>query len=231
MTEIGTTELNVGDFVRIPCGVCHDNWGRSDIHLLWYLPEPFTDEVEAVATSEAKIPPFEGWEPYVANELITDCLGASKKNHDVAANRSDEQLILEQVYEETDRLAVLRPPDPTPQTASTTLLWRGPTAQVAVVDLDREPGLVYTRHRNADEIQFQVSGTRMLITQHGCIELRPGDFTRIPIGVAATSITGGSSRHIATLSRHRLPRFDPTYTSAEWWDADQVGRYREKMLS
>jgi mannose-6-phosphate isomerase-like protein (cupin superfamily) len=230
MTELGTAELRPGDFVRIPCGVCHDNWGRNDIHVIWYLPEGYTEEREPVSVSEARIPPFEDWKPAIINEMITDCLGSSEPDHDVAAHRSDERLILEQVHQEKERLAVLRVPQPATDTCATSVIWRGATALIEVVDLGRDPGLVYTRHRNADDIQFQVSGTGLLVTQHGSVELQPGDFVRIPVGVAATSIAAEQSRHISTLVSHRLPRCAPQYMSAEWWDAAQIARYREQVL-
>lgn len=224
MTELGTAELRTGDFVRIPAGVCHDNWGRQESHLLWYLPEPFVEQLAPVRRTEALLPPFPGWEPAVVNEVITDCLGSGP--HDTAAQRADERLILEQVHAEDERLGVVRPVD----TPGTTFLWRGPVSSVAVVDLDTDPGLTYTRHRNADEIQYQVSGTRVLVTQHGCVEIGPGDLVRVPIGVAATSITAGRSRHIATLSLHRLPRVHAADRIARWWSAAEVERARADLV-
>src|SRR5579884_2643034 len=38
MTEHGTVELTAGDFARIPVTVAHDNYGRDDIHILFYIP-------------------------------------------------------------------------------------------------------------------------------------------------------------------------------------------------
>lgn len=60
MTEFGTTELVPGDFVRIPVGVAHDNWGRRESHILWYFPAPIEDVAPVVRHSEALFPPFEG---------------------------------------------------------------------------------------------------------------------------------------------------------------------------
>ena len=61
MTEYGTAELRSGDCVRIPAGVCHDNWGRQESHILWYLPEPCLERLPAQRTTQPLIPPFPGW--------------------------------------------------------------------------------------------------------------------------------------------------------------------------
>ncbi|MDQ6948787.1 MAG: cupin domain-containing protein [Actinomycetota bacterium] len=82
----------------------------------------------------------------------------------------------------------------------------GPTSRIGVVDSGPTPGLDYVRHRNADEIQYQVTGRRLLVTQHGAVEVGPGDFVRIPIGLAFTSISAEPFRYISTISFHRLPR-------------------------
>ena len=38
VSELGSVELQPGDFVRIPAGIAHDNWGREDVHVLIYAP-------------------------------------------------------------------------------------------------------------------------------------------------------------------------------------------------
>jgi hypothetical protein len=55
--------------------------------------------------------------------------------------------------------------------------------------------IVYRRHRQAEEIQCQILGTRTLITQRGLIELEPGEFN-VPDGVAFTDTTPSESTHI-----------------------------------
>ena len=42
----------------------------------------------------------------------------------------------------------------------------------------------YHRNTDVDELSFQVYGKRTLMTELGSVELVPGDFTRIPVGVA-----------------------------------------------
>lgn len=226
MTEFGTAELRPGEFVRIPAGVCHDNWGRKESHILWYLPEPCAEMLPADRHAEALIPPFEGWEPAVVNEVITDCLGSGP--HDTAAQRADEHLILADAFEHTERLAVVRPRSgigPEPQ-----WIWQGPTAWIGVVESGPTRGLQYTRHRNADEIQYQISGRRLLVSQHGATTIEPGDFVRIPIGVAFTSISAETCRYITTTSYHRLPRSYPPSRPGEFWTGEQVSIYRHDLL-
>lgn len=227
MTEWGTAELAPGDFVRLPAGVAHDNWGRHECHILWYFPEPCAEHLPPVRMSAATFPPFEGWEPTIVNELVTDCMG-SAGGHDTAAQRSDERLILQDVHSHSDRLAVVRPTG-VPSTNGPRPIewaWTSHTASIGVVTSDASEGLDYIRHRNADEIQYQVSGTRLLVTQNGVIELVPGDFVRIPIGVAFTSIADGANSYIATISFARLPRTYAATRVSEHWDISAIEQRR-----
>jgi mannose-6-phosphate isomerase-like protein (cupin superfamily) len=232
MTEYGTAELRTGDFVRIPVGVCHDNWGRQESHILWYLPEPCLERLPAQRTTQALIPPFEGWQAATVNELITDCMG-SAGGHDTAAQRSDERLILEDALSHNERLAVVRPSSE----ASTgdgprniEWIWTGASSSIGMVNSGVSAGLDYIRHRNADEIQYQASGHRLLVTQHGVVEVVPGDFARIPIGVAFTSISTEPNRYIATVSYHRLPRVYEASRESELWSAQDVESRRSAVL-
>lgn len=43
MSELGVIEFQSGEFSRIPRGVAHDNYGREDSHLLFYIPAPVTE--------------------------------------------------------------------------------------------------------------------------------------------------------------------------------------------
>lgn len=232
MTECGTAELRTGDFVRIPAGVAHDNWGRQESHILWYLPEPCIERLPAQRTTHALIPPFEGWQAATVNEIITDCMG-SAGGHDTAAQRSDERLILEDAFSHEDRLAVVRPaPDTSSGDGPRTIewIWTGASSAIGLVDLGVSAGLDYIRHRNADEIQYQVSGTRLLVTQLGVAEVVPGDFIRIPIGVAFTSISTEPNRYIATASFHRLPRVFEASRTTDLWLAEEVESRRSAVL-
>ena len=42
----------------------------------------------------------------------------------------------------------------------------------------------YHRNTDVEELSFQLAGERTLITDRGWVELRPGDFTPIPVGIA-----------------------------------------------
>lgn len=55
-----------------------------------------------------------------------------------------------------------------------------------------------------DAIQYQISGTRTLVTQNGVLKLEPGDFVNVPRGCAYTSITAAASNHIILLTTERL---------------------------
>lgn len=231
MTEFGTVELCPGDFVRIPAGVCHDNWGRKESHIIWYLAEPCRELLAPARMSEARIPPFEGWQPAIVNEVITDCLGTGP--HDTAAQRSDERLILEDALSHTGRLCVVRPAGAAAEgggAREVEWVWAGPDSRVGAVCTGPTAGLDYVRHRNADEIQYQVSGRRLLVTQHGTAELGPGDFARIPIGVAFASIAAEPTCYVSTVTFHRMPRVYPASRASEPWGAEEVAAYRAEVL-
>ena len=42
----------------------------------------------------------------------------------------------------------------------------------------------YHRNADVDELSYQVSGPRTTMTEYGTVEMRPGNFSRIPVGVA-----------------------------------------------
>src|ERR1700761_1959434 len=84
MTEYGTVDLDPGDFVRIPVGVAHDNWGVDDIHLLFYIPAPVTESREAVRLAERRDELFKGWKAQHLPEVMTLCLGGPEC--DIAAS-------------------------------------------------------------------------------------------------------------------------------------------------
>jgi len=198
MTELGTVDLLPGDFVRLPDGVAHDNLGRRDVHLLFYVPGPARELQAAARESELRMPPFRGWEPATVNELITHGVGGP--GQDVVMSPADEQLLLEHARRDTRRLGVLNPGGG----AGTTWLYRAPDVLLGQVVSQHSDGAHYVRHRDADELQYQVAGTRMLVTQRGCLQLVAGDFVCIPKAVAFTSIHGGPSTHLALLSTRPL---------------------------
>ena len=199
MTEFGTVELRPDDFTGIPVGVAHDNYGREDIHLLFYLPGPAKACLPATARGEYKVPAFEGWQPKRLVEVTTECLGAA--HCDVAVSLIDEGLLLKEAQSNPSRLEVLRA-----KANDGELVWvyKAPKTWIGHTTIEkRTVRRRYTRHRRADEIQYQISGSRTLVTQRGTVTLDPGEFVCIPFGCAFTSVSEEASRHISVLTSER----------------------------
>ena len=209
MTELGVVEHRPGEFSRLPRGVAHDNWGRKESHLLFYTPAPVEETTVAVRTSEPVMPPFLGWQPGLINEAVTQCLGTP--GHDITVAPADETLLLEQVKTETARLHVLR----AESGAEVSWLYRSNCFRLGVVRHSAVSPRVYRRTLDADEVQYQISGRRTLISQRGIVELGPGDFVRIPLGVAHASAATADSEHIAVYADHELPQIGLTSRTAD----------------
>jgi len=222
MTELGTVEHVPGDFSRIPRGVAHDNYGREQSHLLFYIPAPVEELQAPVRSSELTLPPFPGWEAAPNNELTTECLGGPE--HDVAISPIDELLLLEQAARETDRIHVLRAAE---DTTGTTWLYRSTQVMIGRTHRPIADGREYRRHLDVDEIQYQISGRRTLVTQRGTLRLEPGDFVRIPVGCAFASIHAEASAHITLVSTFPIPQFAPTSKTAEPITAAALERLRQ----
>ena len=225
MTEAGTTELRPGDMVRLPVGIAHDNWGRRSSHLLWYFPTPITDVAPVVSRAEVRIPPFEGWQAQAVNEVATDCLGGL--HCDRAVQLSDETLLLQQAEHESWRLQVMHP---RPSGNETTWVFQGSDHLVGVTTVVDSDGRTYTRHRNADEVQYQAEGTRLLISPNGVVGMTPGTWVRIPVGVAYASVVAGESTHVTTVSRNRLTCRYADVTESEPWDVATIEEHRADVL-
>ena len=73
----------------------------------------------------------------------------------------------------------------------------------------------YRRTLDADEIQYQVSGRRTLATQRGIVELEPGDFVRIPLGISHASTGAEAGEYVSLLSHRELPQMAETTRTAE----------------
>ncbi|MDL4816516.1 hypothetical protein [Actinomadura opuntiae] len=220
MTEFGTVDLVPGDFSRIPVGVAHDNYGREDIHVLFYVPAPVVEAVAAQRTSEVVIPPFEGWEPGEVNEMITQCLAGP--GHDIVLAPTDERALLEQAKGETERIQVLRPDD----ASGTTWLYRSSHVLIGRTVAEASDGRVYRRIRNAEEIQYQISGRRTLVTQRGTVLLEPGDFVKVPVGIAFTSIHHEPSIHLTVASAREVPQVTDATRTAERLPAAEIEALR-----
>ncbi|MBO2457594.1 hypothetical protein [Actinomadura violacea] len=231
MTELGTLDLVAGDFSRIPVTVAHDNHAHDDIHILFYVPAPVAELRPAVRASDLVIPPFPGWEPAVRNLMTTECLGGPE--HDIVMTPVDEQMLLEQAKAEPERINVLRADsdaaaltDETAGTGRTMWLYRSAQIRIGHTTIERSAGRVYRTHRDADDIQYQVSGRRVLVTQLGVLHLEPGDFVRVPVGVAATSIVTEPSEHLTVLSALAVPQVAETTKSGEILSVPELDRLR-----
>lgn len=194
MTDIGLAKLVKGDWSRLAPGVMHDNYSEDDIHILFYFPSPVAELVDAYRQSEIVIPPS-NWEAGPRPELVTECLGGPE--HDITMGEVHENDIWNHVYETDQRLDILKVD---PEALGTTWLYGSSELMIGQTNLRDDKGLTYIRTHNAEEMQYQISGERLLVTQRGMVKLLPGDFVRIPLGVAYTSIVKGDSSHIRVCS-------------------------------
>lgn len=217
MTELGIIEHRPGEFSRIPQGVGHDNYGREESHLIFYLPAPVMELEAPARTSQPVSPPFPGWQPGQVNEAVTQCMGTP--GHELAVFPADETLLLDRVHAETERMRVHSIGD----TVGHRWLYATPTVRLGyVVSTAGDDARRYRRTLDADEIQYQIAGTRTLVTQRGIVDMGPGDFVRIPLGVAHTSITGGPSTHISLLSHLELPQITKTDHTADPYSPERL---------
>ncbi|MFT4214981.1 MAG: hypothetical protein QM622_09430 [Microbacterium sp.] len=194
ITDRGTVEMRPGDYVCMPTGTAHDNYGRGDIHVLFYTPAGVKALVPPQRHSEVIIPPRD-WAPVQVNELVTECLGGPE--HDIVMYPANELDIWENANRSGERLDVLRVD---PQSSGTTWLYQSENILIGQTRLVDDPGLAYVRHRNCEEIQYQISGERLLVSQRGMVRVQAGDFVKIPIGVAFTSIVRGEATHVRVCS-------------------------------
>lgn len=210
MTELGVIEHRPGELSRLPRGVAHDNYGRKESHLLFYIPAPVEELVEGVRTSEAVMPPYPGWQAGDVNEAVTECMGAP--GHDIAVFPADETCLLDQVHQTKDRLQVLRAGDG----PGTTWLYRSKSARLGIVRIRvGSDGRRYRRTLDADEIQYQITGRRTIVTQRGIVELAPGDFIRVPLGIAHSSVCSETVEYLVLQADRDLPQVAETARSAE----------------
>ncbi|MEU6258592.1 hypothetical protein [Streptomyces sp. NPDC047043] len=216
MTEFGVVEHRPGEFSRLPRGVAHDNYGRRESHLLFYTPAPVREECAPLRRSQAVFPVFPGWEPGKVNEAVTQCMGAP--GHDITVTPVDELRLLEQAYAEEERLLVLTGTDQ----IGMTWLYRSAGFRMGTVRLVPGTQRVYRRTLDADQVQYQISGRRTLISQRGIVDLGPGDFVRIPLGVSHASVCAEESRHIGLYAVHELPQAAETTRTAEPYTPERL---------
>lgn len=222
MTECGTVEFEVGQFSRIPVGVAHDNYGRDDIHLLFYMHGPAKPGVAPVGFGTHRVPPFAGWQAKPMVEALTNCLGGP--HCDLAYCMVDEELLLGAAAVASDLLEVLQPAGPA---GTTEWLYRAPKVWIGHTCLEHTRERRYERNLCADEIQYQVEGSRTIVSQRGVVTLNAGDFTCIPVGCAYANVTEDASKHISVLTCETTPpvrepnRLADTDVGA--WLADHAG--------
>ncbi|WP_329410400.1 hypothetical protein OG563_47335 [Nocardia vinacea] len=228
MTELGIIEHRPGEFSRIPRGVAHDNYGRAESHLLFYIPAPVVEIGSAVRTSEPVSPPFADWVPGPVNEAVTQCMGAL--GHDIAVFPADERSLLDRVHRERDRMAVLG----VPNTPGATWLYRAEQFRMGTTVFTAEQGATTRRYRrtlDADEIQYQISGSRTLLTQRGIVGLAPGDFVRVPLGIAHATVGHQAGSYISLLSSRELPQVAETSRSARRYSPELLAALPEESSS
>lgn len=216
MTEFGVVEHQPGEFSRLPRGVAHDDHGRRESHLLFYTPASVREERAPVRRSQAVFPVFPGWEPRKVNEAVTQCMGTP--GHDITVTPVDELRLLEQVYAEDERLQVLTGTDE----LGMAWLYRGAGFRMGAVRLESGIQRVYRRTLDADQVQYQISGRRTLISQRGIVDLEPGDFVRIPLGVAHASVCAEESRHIGLYSDREFTQVVKTTRTAEPYTPERL---------
>ncbi|MEE6169679.1 MULTISPECIES: hypothetical protein [unclassified Mycolicibacterium] len=216
MTELGVIEHRPGEFSRIPRGVAHDNYGRKESHLLFYIPAPVTETAVSIRNSEEVSPPYPGWELAPANEAVTQCMAAI--GHDITVFPADEQRLLNHVRSTSERIGVFRGDS----AVGTNWLYLAEHFRLGVTVSEGNRVRHYRRTVDADEIQYQARGFRTLFTQRGIVNLGPGDFVRIPLGIAHASASAGPSEHIVLQSHLELPQIAETTRTADIYSIERL---------
>ncbi|KAJ5896574.1 uncharacterized protein N7473_005973 [Penicillium subrubescens] len=240
MTELGSVELRPGDFSRIPVGVAHDNFGREEVHLLFYIIAPVTDVGHVTLRSEVKKEgPFPGWKKAspATIEMMTECLGA--RGCDMAVSLADEEFLLDPSLAQStsfakpeEALLIQRAVTPAvsgSQPQNPEWLYKSATVWIGNVSLDKTDGTVYHRHRRADAIQYQLEGSRTLVTQRGTIELHPGDYICIPKGCAYTNISKSQCQYVVILTSEVAPVKAPYSKAASETTLEKVEAIRKEV--
>ncbi|KAL2204835.1 hypothetical protein CC79DRAFT_1358939 [Sarocladium strictum] len=223
MTEVGTAELRAGDFSRIPVGIAHDNFGRKEVHLLLYTIAPVSDVGSRKSVCERTQTPFEGFTvDHRTIEMVTECLGA--RGCDLAVSYVDEAIVLGGPVDTDAQLIVQRP---AATSSEVEWLYKSSNVWVGNVQLDATRGDIYRCHRRADAIQYQISGTRTLVTQRGVLEMQPGDFVSVPRGCAYTTICAGPSTYMLVLSTEGIPMHGKPTKTAELWSSERLSAARQ----
>ncbi len=208
MTDLGSIEFETGEFSRIPRGVAHDNYCVGDIHLLFYVQAPVAELIPGHRESQPLFPPFPGWEPAPVNELVSSLRLTPQ---DVSVFPIDERELLEHVLTDPQRMPVLRPE----VRPGVTWLFATDHVQLGHVRTETNRERRYRRTLDADEVQYQISGRRTLLTQRGIVELEPGDFVLIPLGVSHAGVGDQSTEYISIRTRSAVSQIAETTRTAD----------------
>ncbi|KIX97605.1 uncharacterized protein Z520_06383 [Fonsecaea multimorphosa CBS 102226] len=220
LTELGTVDMEPGDFVRIPVGVSHDNNGIDDVHILFYIPQDVKEVVNPCKTAEYRMPPYPGWEQKNSVEFITEHLGEVGSDHSVFY--TDEKMLLDNAKSDPSKMYVVRASG----IEGTEWLYKSENIWIGSTMFSRSDATTYVRHRQADEIQIQTQGRRTLISQRGCLELEPGDFIAIPKGCAFTNIANEKNEYITCILRHPAAAKKPFTKIATQDAAERLAVFR-----
>lgn len=121
--------------------------------------------------------------------IVTELLDAYPLDEDVLEIKRDEELLLTKPEMKFAKLTDYKPLQvihfPTEYVAQAFAPPRGVYESDHLrVEWQQMKGRQPFYHRNADvdELSYQVSGPRTTMTEYGTVEMRPGLFSRIPVG-------------------------------------------------
>lgn len=127
----------------------------------------------------------------------------------------------------TMRLQVLRPD----RSQDTTWLYGTDRIRIGLVTTVPGGERRYRRTLDADEIQYQANGHRTLITQHGLVDLEPGDFVRIPLGISHASVATEAGDYVSLLSRSEVPQVAKTSRTADPYSPERLAALTAEVRS
>ena len=102
-----------------------------------------------------------------------------------------------------------------PVASGTQWLYKTPHVWVGQTVTEPTTERAYLKHLACDEIQYQVSGRRTLITQRGMVRLEPGEMVSVPLGCSFASICDERSDHISILVRRPVSSARPAERRTE----------------
>ncbi|PTU19746.1 hypothetical protein P175DRAFT_0532691 [Aspergillus ochraceoroseus IBT 24754] len=203
ITGLGSIKLHPGEFCLIPPSVTHDNYGRREVHILFYIFGPVEESGKITGIAELKPTPFDGWSPQMVTEMYNTGLGET--GCDFTTSTLDEVLLTNgRLNNHPQSHLLLTARQPLGLNSEPEWVYKSPSVWIGGWRLEHSPGHVYYRHSLADAIQCQIRGKRLVVSQRGMILMEPGDFISIPRGCAYTSIISDESFHIQILTTNAV---------------------------